>query len=225
MEFTHTMAENKNISITTWYKNKDVAFAIGVDELPIGGSYDEDHNDTFYWYRKENNFWTKHWKPILDKHKWVKYSLGWIPSHTSFLGRFTYTQPTDVKQSELTWRSKVGKQWIKQVLQPIFNYGNKHYDTYVAHGYWHEVPINHYAPYWHPTSRLFKKGKPYHDKTFFDKSLQQLQQAFKYAFKHPATVFNTLPFGEGRPDIPYYFNKHGLYAFGSWLDLSKQEVS
>jgi len=82
-------------SLTKWYDNKKVAFAIGVDEFPIGGSHDYGPSkkkwDTFYWYRSGNDFWSLYWKPILDKLPWIKYSMGWVPCHTSFLNAIKYT--------------------------------------------------------------------------------------------------------------------------------------
>ena len=127
--------------ITKWHHNKKVAFAIGVDELPIGGSFNygpkNEKWDTFYWYRTKNNFWSKYWKPILDKNSWIKYSLGWIPSYTcpkDIKDIQSYPQPESIPKEELTWESATGKKWIEEVMKPIFNYGNKHYDEWVAHG-------------------------------------------------------------------------------------------
>ncbi|HLC63401.1 MAG TPA: hypothetical protein VJJ21_03710 [Candidatus Nanoarchaeia archaeon] len=210
-------------NISKWYHRKDVAFAIGVDELPIGGSHrygpDNEEWDTFYWYRNENNFWTKYWKPILDKNPWIKYSLGWIPSHTSPLNIHNYSEPKNVKKEELSWETETGKKWIAEVMKPIFSYGKGHYDTRVFHGYYHEVPMSYYHPYWFPQTSL--KGEPYLNPKFFDDTLKNTQRAFQYTWKHNATTLNTFPFGGGRPDAPSYFSRNGIYAAGFWLDMKQ----
>ncbi|HLC57317.1 MAG TPA: hypothetical protein VJH95_01975 [Candidatus Nanoarchaeia archaeon] len=207
--------------ITTWYHNKDVAFAIGVDELPMGGSHHSgpknEYWDTFYWYRKENNFWSKYWKPILDQNPWIKYSLGWVPCHTSFLTTHAYEEPKEINPSELSWETATGKAWIEQVMKPIFQYGNKHYDAYTFHGYYHELPFSYYYPYW--SQQPINPSPPYSNPRFFDSMLKSTQQAFNYAWHHNALTLNTFPFGGGRPDAPAYLSRNGVYATGFWLDM------
>lgn len=211
-------------SLTKWYDNKKVAFAIGVDEFPIGGSHNygpkDEKWDTFYWYRNGNNFWSLYWKPILDKLPWIKYSMGWVPCHTSFLNAIKYSQPGGINPSQLAWHSKEGKKWIKEVMHPIFSYGSKHYDEYAAHGYYHEIGIDNYFPYWNKNSALFSKGNPYNNPKFILDLLKNLQKAFNYVWKHDCLVWNTYPFGRGRPDSPLLFNKFGIYGLGFWLDVS-----
>ena len=207
--------------ITKWYQNKEVAFAIGVDELPIGGSYHsgpkKEKWDSFYWYRTKNNFWTKYWKPILDKNPWIKYSLGWVPNHTSFLNTRNYPEPQGVDKKELSWETPTGKQWIKEVMMPIFAYGSKQYDAYTVHGYYHEIPMSYYYPYWNKQAQ--PKEWPYNDPKFFENELKSIQKVFKQTWKHNALTLNTFPFGGARPDSPHYLSKNGIYAAGFWLDM------
>jgi hypothetical protein len=218
-----------DVEITKWYHNKDVAFAIGVDELPIGGSFNDGPSDekwdTFYWSRAKNDFWTLYWKPILDNNPWVYYSLGWVPSHTSPFDLQDYPQPVDVNKKELIWKSSTGKKWIEEVMKPIFAYGKGHYDQWVGHGYWHEECINHYYPYWYPQSTIFQKGKPYDDPTFMIKTLEDFQRAFKFAWGHQCTVWNTTPFGGARPDMPVLLSRSGIYGLGLWLNVDGQPLN
>jgi len=212
--------------ITTWYENKDIAFAIGVDELPVGG-YDgkisNNELDTFYWYRSDNNVWTKYWKPILDQNSWVRYSLGLVPSRTSPNNLSQDIQPPDnTTKDDLTWDSPEGKKWIDETLKPILNYNNKHYDEYAAHGYWHEDWASKYYPYWHKNSTLLIEPHPYNNPFYFEQSLINLQNSFQQTFNHKALVMPTLPFGEARPDTPTLYPKNGIYAVGLWTDRKNQ---
>lgn len=214
--------------ITKWYQNKDVAFAIGVDELNIGGSFkdgpDDEEWDTFHWFRAKNDFWTLYWKPILDENPWVRYSIGWTPSHNSPHNLQNYPEPKGINKRELTWNSREGKRWVNETLKPIFKYGGGHYDEWVGHGYWHEEGISRYYPYWDPNSPLFKKEEWYRNPNFLLETFVNLQVAFKKIWRHKCTVWNTCPFTACRPDMPSLFQKYGICGLGLLSDLTGQPV-
>lgn len=215
--------------ITKWYENKDVAFAIGVDELNIGGSFrngpKNEEWDTYYWVRTKNDFWTLYWKPILDENPWVKYSIGWTPSHNSPHNLQNYPEPKGVNKANLTWKSKEGQKWIKEVLKPMFEYGNRHYDEWAGHGYWHEEGINRYYPYWNPTSPLFAKAEWYKTPNFLIKTFAEYHKPFKKVFGHNCTVWNTCPFAANRPDMPALLSRYGIYGLGLWCDVTNQSIN
>ncbi|MFA5887088.1 MAG: hypothetical protein WC852_00030 [Candidatus Nanoarchaeia archaeon] len=214
--------------ITKWYQDKDVAFAIGVDELNTGGSFkdgpEDEEWDAFYWYRAKNDFWTLYWKPILDENPWVRYSIGWTPSHNSPHNLQNYPEPKGINKQELTWNSREGKRWMNETLKPIFKYCGRHYDEWAGHGYWHEEGINRYYPYWNPGSPLFNKEEWYRNPNFLLETFVNLQAAFKQTWGHKCIVWNTCPFTACRPDMPSLFQKYGICGLGLLSDLTGQPV-
>ncbi len=193
VSFSSTTQSKSSVEVCTWFKCKNVAVILSIDEVHashgIGG--DRNYNDWGFFWLTPDGFYKKSLGPLLERYPSLKVTLGWVP------GGYTNSSCSWKNGSLLLeshpWDDPVGRDWTTNVLAKLYATGR--FDEFVAHGYAHEN-FNQLSP------------------AQVEESLVKIQNAFNNVTGHPATGFNTFPFFEERLDLVPIFSKNGFYHLG-----------